>query len=72
MLSTVSARPPSQLQQFDGIRRMLTSDQIRAVRTVQTLDKIQSTQEDAGVEFTSQNGGPGVRLNQRRRVGDRL
>ncbi len=39
--------------------------------TVQTLAKIQSALENAGVEFTSQNGGPGVRLNKRRRARDR-
>ncbi len=33
--------------------------------TVQTVAKIQCALEDAGVEFTSQNGGPGVRLNNR-------
>ena len=33
--------------------------------TVQTLAKIQSALENAGVEFTSQNGGRGVRLNNR-------
>ena len=33
--------------------------------TVQTVAKIQCALEDAGVEFTSQNGGPGVRLNTR-------
>ena len=84
------------LQQFDGIRRLLTSDQIRAARallrwsarelarksgvhittvqrmergdgpvsgTVQTLAKVERALEDAGVEFTAQNGSPGVRLN---------
>ena len=39
--------------------------------TVQTLAKIQSALENAGVEFTSQNGGPGVRLKKRRRARDR-
>ncbi len=34
--------------------------------TVQTLAKVQRALEDAGVEFTAQNGGPGVRLNKRR------
>ncbi len=34
--------------------------------TVQTLAKVQRALEDAGVEFTSQNGGPGVRLKKRR------
>ena len=31
--------------------------------TVRTLAKVQNALEDAGVEFTSRNGGPGVRLN---------
>ncbi len=31
--------------------------------TVHTLAKVQRALEDAGVEFTSQNGSPGVRLN---------
>ena len=34
--------------------------------TVQTLTKVQRTLEDAGVEFTTQVGGPGVHLNKRR------
>ena len=34
--------------------------------TVQTLAKVQRALEDAGVEFTARNGGPGVRLNKRR------
>ncbi len=34
--------------------------------TVQTLAKVQRALEHAGVEFTAQNGGPGVRLNKRR------
>ncbi len=38
--------------------------------TVQTLAKVQRALEHAGVEFIAQNGGPGVRLNKRRRVGD--
>ena len=32
---------------------------------VQTLAKVQRALEDAGVEFTARNGGPGVRLNNR-------
>ena len=40
--------------------------------TLQTLAKIQNALEDAGVEFTARNGGPGVRLDNRRRVGDRF
>ena len=39
--------------------------------TIKTLAKIQSALEDAGVEFTSQNGGPGVCLNKRSRASDR-
>ncbi len=39
--------------------------------TVKTLAKIQSALEDAGVEFTSQNGSPGVCLKKRRRKSDR-
>ena len=39
---------------------------------VQTLAKVQRALEGAGVEFTAQNGGLGVRLNKRRRVDDRL
>ncbi len=39
--------------------------------TVKTLANIQSALEDAGVEFTSQNGSPGVCLNKRRRKSDR-
>ncbi len=39
--------------------------------TVQTLTKVQSALEDAGVKFTSQDGGPGVRLKKPRRVRDR-
>ena len=34
--------------------------------TVKTLAKVQRALENAGVEFTSQNGGPGVRLTKRR------
>ena len=37
---------------------------------VQTLAKVQRALEDAGVEFTTQNSGAGVRLNKRPRVGD--
>ena len=39
---------------------------------VQTLAKVQRALEGAGVEFTAQDGGPGVRLNKRRRDADRL
>ena len=38
--------------------------------TVQTLAKVQRALEHAGVEFTAQNGGPGVRLKKRRRARD--
>ncbi len=34
--------------------------------TVQTLAKVERALEQAGVEFTAQNGGPGVRLNKPR------
>ena len=40
--------------------------------TVQTLDKVQRALEDKGVEFTSQDGRPGVRLTNRPRVGDQV
>ena len=33
--------------------------------TVQTLAKVQRALEDAGVEFTTQNGSQGLRLNKR-------
>ena len=33
---------------------------------VQTLAKVQRALEDAGVEFTAQDGGPGVRMNKQR------
>ena len=39
--------------------------------TVQTLAKIQDALEDAGVEFTSDNDYPGVRLNIRPQARDR-
>ncbi len=39
--------------------------------TVQTLAKIQNALEDAGVEFTSQNSGAGVRLKKSQRARDR-
>ena len=39
--------------------------------TVQTLAKIQNALEYAGVEFTSDNDCPGVRLNKRRQATDR-
>ena len=35
-----------------------------------TLLKIQSALEDAGVEFTSRNGGPGVCVNKPGRTSD--
>ncbi len=38
---------------------------------VQTLAKVQRALEDAGVEFTAQDGSQGLRLNKRRRTGDR-
>ena len=40
--------------------------------TVHTLAKIQCALEAAGVEFTSHNDCPGVRLNKRRQARDRL
>ncbi len=39
--------------------------------TVQTLAKVQNALEEAGVEFTSQDDGPGVRLKKPRRARDR-